>query len=121
MRPLLLRPPLRVTGSTSERSGSVRVMSSNVSVVMKRRPGEVGLYFLMPTYLPSKNSILSVGDSCTTAFFQAVLCPAVQPRRLGLGRTLQVATPRTLTPKSCSTAWAIAVLWALGCTWKVYL
>ena len=87
---------------------------------MKRRPGDVGLYFLMPTaYLPSKNSILSPGESCTTAFFQAAERPAVQPRRFGLDRTCMVDTPSTLTLKSSSTAWAICVLCALGSTSNV--
>ena len=36
-------------------------------------------------YLPSKNSILSVGESCTTAFFQAALRPGRPAAPLGLG------------------------------------
>src|SRR5947208_5158193 len=45
MRPLLLRPPFFVTGSTRFFSGFDFVTSSKVETVMKRRPGEVGLYF----------------------------------------------------------------------------
>ena len=44
MRPLLLRPPFFVTGSSRLFSGFVFVISSNVETDMKRRPGEVGLY-----------------------------------------------------------------------------
>jgi len=47
MRPLLLRPPFLVTGSSRLFSGFVFVTSSNVETDMKRRPGEVGLYLLM--------------------------------------------------------------------------
>ena len=36
-------------------------------------------------YLPSKNSILSPGASCTTAFFQAGGAPAAEAAALGLG------------------------------------
>src|SRR5262245_60056776 len=44
MRPLLLRPPERRSGSVSLRSGSFFVSSPKSSVVTKRRPGDVGLY-----------------------------------------------------------------------------
>src|SRR5262245_23358974 len=44
MRPLLLRPPERRSGSVSLRSGSFLVSSEKSSVVTKRRPGDVGLY-----------------------------------------------------------------------------
>src|SRR5665811_2020164 len=71
-------------------------------------------------YLPSKNSILSPGASCTTAFFQAEVRPRETPRRFGLGRILAVETPTTVTLKSWATAWAIMVLCASRCTWKVY-
>src|SRR5262245_8934595 len=49
MRPLLLRPPLRFLGSVSDFSGWSRVISSKVSAVLKRCPGEVGLNFLIGT------------------------------------------------------------------------
>ena len=45
MRPLTLRPPVFFIGSVSDFSGSVFVISSNVETDMKRRPGDVGLYF----------------------------------------------------------------------------
>src|SRR5690606_23575075 len=44
-RPCALRPPLFLSGSTSDRSGSVFVMSRKSATVMPRRPGDVGLYF----------------------------------------------------------------------------
>src|SRR5919201_4436172 len=44
IRPLLFRPPFLVTGSTRLFSGFDRVTSSKVETVMKRRPGDVGLY-----------------------------------------------------------------------------
>src|SRR5215210_794660 len=44
-RPRLLRPPDLLSGSRSERSGFLPlVSSSNVETDMPRRPGEVGLY-----------------------------------------------------------------------------
>src|SRR5262245_12879747 len=42
--PLLFLPPVRRLGSVSAFSGSCFVTSSKDNVVMKRRPGEVGLY-----------------------------------------------------------------------------
>src|SRR6185436_3651631 len=47
MRPLLLRPPERRSGSVSLRSGSFFVSSEKSSVDTKRRPGDVGLYSLI--------------------------------------------------------------------------
>src|SRR3954447_15632081 len=44
MRPLLLRPPFFVTGASSDFSGSFLVISAKSETVMKRRPGDVGLY-----------------------------------------------------------------------------
>src|SRR5919206_3204522 len=46
MRPLLLRPAFFLSGSVSDRSGRVLVISSKVDTDMPRRPGEVGLYVL---------------------------------------------------------------------------
>ena len=43
MRPLLLRPAVFFSGSVSDRSGLVLVISSKVATDMPRRPGEVGL------------------------------------------------------------------------------
>src|SRR5712691_1805969 len=44
MRPYLLRPPERFSGSTRLFSGSLFVISSKAETDMKRRPGDVGLY-----------------------------------------------------------------------------
>src|SRR5438034_6230767 len=46
MRPRLVRPPVRRKGSVKAFSGVALVISSKVRVVMKRRPADVGLYFL---------------------------------------------------------------------------
>src|SRR4051794_24151519 len=46
MRPRLSRPPVRLRGSVSDFSGLLLVISSNVSTVMNRRPGDVGLKLL---------------------------------------------------------------------------
>src|SRR4051812_46164210 len=47
MRPYELRPPLFVSPWTSDFSGSLRVTSARSDQVAKRRPGLVGLCFLM--------------------------------------------------------------------------
>src|SRR3954453_1947781 len=47
MRPYALRPPLFVMPRTSDFSGSERVTSARSDQVAKRRPGLVGLCFLM--------------------------------------------------------------------------
>src|ERR1044071_8477557 len=46
MRPLTLRPPVLLIGAVSDFSGVDFVISSNEETLMKRRPVEVGLYFL---------------------------------------------------------------------------
>ena len=46
-RPVLLRPPVRLMGSTSDRSGRSLVMSSRETTVWNRRVGVVGLYVLI--------------------------------------------------------------------------
>src|SRR3954447_3427473 len=45
LRPFALRPPDFFRPSTSERSGSVFVISAKSGYVTKRRPGEVGFGF----------------------------------------------------------------------------
>src|SRR5512143_2561432 len=45
MRPCALRPPERLRGSSSERSGVALVMSVKSATDMPRRPAEVGLYW----------------------------------------------------------------------------
>src|ERR1700742_5017604 len=46
MRPLLLRPACFLPASSSDFSGSTFDRSEKSIVVMKRRPGDVGRYFL---------------------------------------------------------------------------
>src|SRR5665648_67888 len=53
MRPLLLRPPRLGSGSNSDFSGAVLVISAKSETVWNRRPGEVGLYFFSPMSSPS--------------------------------------------------------------------
>src|SRR2546422_7015336 len=48
MWPLLLRPPVRLSGSSSERSGSVFVMSAKSDTERKRVAGVTGLNWRMP-------------------------------------------------------------------------
>src|SRR5436189_5342677 len=55
--PLLLRPPVLLSGSTSGLYGSCVVISSNVCTVLNREPGDVGLNcFRAMVYAPSRNS-----------------------------------------------------------------
>src|SRR5690606_13865626 len=44
MRPVLLRPPLLLSGRTSDFSGCERVISTKSATLGPRRPGDVGLY-----------------------------------------------------------------------------
>ena len=46
MRPRLSRPPVFLMDSVSDFSGFAFVISSKVRLVLKRVPGDVGLYFL---------------------------------------------------------------------------
>src|SRR3954465_12211851 len=62
MRPALLRPPLLVSGRTSDFSGSERVTSTKSATLEPRRPGVVGLYLRMPIRCP-KSFRLSGGRS----------------------------------------------------------
>src|SRR5665648_115212 len=48
MRPALLRPPLLVSGRTSDFSGVVLVISAKSETLEPRRPGVVGLYLRIP-------------------------------------------------------------------------
>src|SRR5664280_1795137 len=52
MRPALLRPPLLVSGRTSDFSGVERVISTKSATLAPRRPGVVGLYLRIPTISP---------------------------------------------------------------------
>src|ERR1700761_9237285 len=76
LRPSALRPPDFLTRpSTSERSGSVLVISAKSGYVTNRRPGEVG--FGLRTGMayrsasrPWKIGMVSPSRTWTTAFFQ---------------------------------------------------
>src|SRR5919202_6353857 len=57
-RPALLRPPLLVSGRTSDFSGSDRVISTKSATDEPRRPGVVGLYLRIPM-LSSSSSVPS--------------------------------------------------------------
>src|SRR5919202_2932054 len=59
MRPALLRPPLLVSGRTSDFSGSDRVISTKSATDAPRRPGVVGLYLRIPMVSSSSISSLS--------------------------------------------------------------
>src|SRR5512140_3175164 len=52
MRPLLLRPPLLVSGRTRDFSGVERVTSTKSATLDPRRPGVVGLYLRIPMVCP---------------------------------------------------------------------
>ncbi len=58
MRPLLFRPPDLRSGSVSEGSGVVLVISLKSKPVWKRRPGDVGRYWTVGMrQAPSKKSM----------------------------------------------------------------
>src|ERR671926_601220 len=128
LRPFALRPPDFLRPSTSDFSGSSRVISAKSGYVEKRRPGLVGLglrigivrYPSRPCR-PWKIGIWSPGRTCTIAFFHDRERPAVSPRRLGLDLTDAVRTSTTRTSNSSSIAWRICVLCASGWTRNVYL
>src|SRR4249920_3633329 len=85
MRPLLLRPPVLVILVVSDFSGLVRVTSSKSEVVTKRRPGEVGLYFLMPMRLRPLEQVDAVaGHELDDGLLPARAAPAAQAAALGL-------------------------------------
>ena len=126
MRPLLLRPPFFVSGSSSVFSGSVFVTSSKVgdgheAAARARR--------LVLAYGISHSDLRALEDLDRLARRAAgrspsssrALCPAMTPRRFGFACTLTMFTPSTLTSKSSSTAWRICVLCASVCTLNVYL
>src|SRR5712691_995318 len=149
MRPALLRPPFFVSFSVNAFSGLGLVISSKVETVMKRRPGDVGLYLRigmtqhLPVHpseakgqtrhaenaqhfsrhtweTPAKISIESPSRSWTIAFFQPGRVPRFMPRRFGFDCTIEMFTRITLTLNSSSTAWRICVLCASGWTRNEY-
>jgi hypothetical protein len=60
MRPALLRPPLLVSGRTSDFSGVVLVISTKSATLEPRRPGVVGLYLRIPHCLKSSVPVVSM-------------------------------------------------------------
>src|SRR5712691_9520643 len=105
MRPWLLRPACVGRDSTRVFSGSSVVISSKPEIAMKRRPGLVGLNFLIGMVffytLPNKPSIFWPSPSVTMAFFQAEVWPTGPMRRrlrLVLPRMLTVLTSLTRMP-----------------------
>src|SRR5262245_18056993 len=82
--PRLLRPPDLCRFAVSGAYGSLVVISSKVSDVFPRKPGEVGLYLRigMVSYAPCRNSgSFSPSRSLTYAFFQSERRPAKRPCR----------------------------------------
>src|ERR1700719_473766 len=54
-RPWTFRPPLLCSGRISDFSGSLRVISEKSEPLAPRRPGVVGLYLRIPTYVSLTN------------------------------------------------------------------
>src|SRR6478609_5985782 len=59
MRPALLRPPVLVSGRTSDFSGVERVISTKSATDEPRRPGVVGLYLRIPMFVCPYSSSIS--------------------------------------------------------------
>ena len=107
MRPRLLRPPVERLPSVKDFSGVRRVNSEKSLTDICLRPGDVGLYFLIPIFLPLcylvnlktySNSMLP-SLRVTNAFFQSGRLPKRALRmRLRLPRQFIVCTSETLTP-----------------------
>ena len=95
--------------SSAARAGSSPAPSSGSprrSTVMKRRPGEVGLYLrsaIRLGLLRRSRSFRRGGSARWPSSSPA--CGPGYPRRLGLDVTLAMFTRRTWTPNSSSTAW----------------
>src|SRR5690606_18227953 len=127
MRPWLLRPPFLGSGSTSDFSGVVRVISAKSATLEPRRPGVVGLYLRIAMSVASyqlgleKMSMLWPAATLTTARLVSLRLPRPLRVRRVLPLRLIVFTPVTLTPKISSTAILIWVLFASGWTRNVYL
>src|SRR6266850_4072402 len=119
--PRLLRPPDRCRFSVSGRYGSLVVISSKVSDVLPRTPGEVGLYLRigMMSYAPCRKSgSFSPSRSFTYAFFQSERRPTYLPWRLNFPCASDVRTLWTFEPRSCSTAFLMSILLASIATWN---
>ena len=77
IRPYELRPDERVLGASRLFSGVDFVIVSKSDTVWNRRPGEVGLSFLMPMVYTSKTSIESPSARVTTARLVSLRLPMV--------------------------------------------
>src|SRR6476661_10293127 len=91
MRPLLLRPPLLVSGRTRDFSGVERVTSTKSATLDPRRPGVVGLYLRIPMCLSSASSGAGAAEDVDRALAEGddralgVLALAdAEPRATGL-------------------------------------
>src|SRR3954454_13498547 len=99
MRPALLRPPLLVSGRTSDFSGVDRVTSTKSATLEPRRPGVVGLYLRIPIVLSPRSrarsgdrssedvDALPVGDAHDRALGVDATAPA-EPGPLALTGTV---------------------------------
>src|SRR3954470_23525070 len=133
IRPWLLRPPFLGSGRVSDFSGVVRVISTKSATDEPRRPGGVGLYLRLAMCLPSydpgpgqetgppKMSMRSPSARLTIARLVSLRLPRPFLVRRVLPARLIVLTDVTLTLNTFSTAILISVLFASGCTRKVYL
>src|SRR4051794_29873462 len=107
MRPWLLRPPFLGSGSVSDFSGVVRVISAKSATLEPRRPGVVGLYLRIAICLqsssqalgPAKMSMLWPAATLTIARLVSLRLPRPDLVRRVLPLRLSVLTDVTLTPK----------------------
>src|SRR6266850_5308993 len=119
--PLLSRPPELSRFSVNGRYGSFVVISPNVSDVLARTPGDVGLYLRIGimSYAPCRKSgSFSPSRSFTYAFFQSERRPMYLPCRLNLPCESDVRTLSTFEPSSDSTALLMSILLASIATWN---
>src|SRR5215217_744502 len=88
MRPLLLRPPLLVSGRTRDFSVVEGVLSTKSATLDPRRPGVVGLYLRIPMVLSSASSGAGAAEDVDRALAEG------DDRALGV-LALADAEPRT--------------------------
>src|ERR671931_341809 len=126
MRPAWFRPARLRPLARSDFSGRLLVTSSKPETDAPRRPGVVGLYFLLGIltlrirYFVSKISIESPAAKVTTARFWSARRPVTYRERLTFPLRVMVLTPTTWTFQIFWIASLISVLLASGCTRKVY-
>src|SRR5689334_1726203 len=83
-RPALLRPPLEMSGRTSDFSGSDRVTSTKSATLAPRRPGVVGLYLRIPMSRQSLSCRSRSGDRASEDV-DALAVGDAHDRPLGVG------------------------------------